>query len=213
MMPFHPWVDGELLHGRAHESEFPAIPLVIGTTAHEMELFRDQVPALPPDIAVPYLAGKAANLGILDESCVRKGFGAAGHDMVEAVADLELHVPNEQLARAHAARGNPVFRYRFTWEAPVRRACHALDLPFTFGTFDVSTWREFAGATGERAAAADAVSARMMAAWTSFAATGVPVDPVTGPWPSSAHLPLGTNDADGFHDTVAHRTAIWLGDV
>lgn len=212
MMPFHPWVDGELLHGRAHESAFPAIPLVIGTTAHEMELFRDQVPALPPDIAVPYLAGKAANLGVLDESCVRKAFGAAGHDMVEAVADLELHVPNEQLARAHAARGNPVYRYRFTWEAPVRRACHALDLPFTFGTFDVSTWREFAGATGERAAAADAVSARMMAAWTSFAATGVPVDPVTGPWPSSSHLPLGTNDADGFHDTVAHRTAIWLGD-
>jgi para-nitrobenzyl esterase len=213
MMPFHPWIDGDLLHVRAHESTFPAIPLVVGTTAHEMELFRDQVPVLPPDIAVPFLAGKAANLGIVDDACVRSAFGAAGHDMVEAVADLELHVPNEQLARAHAARGNPVYRYRFTWEAPVRRACHALDLPFTFGTFDVSTWREFVGATGERADAAEVVSARMRAAWTSFAATGVPVDPVTGEWPSTSHMALGTDEVGEFHDTVAHRTAIWLGDA
>ena len=71
--------------------------------------------------------------------------------MVEAVADLELHVPNELMARAHEARGNAVWRYRFKWEAPERRACHALDLPFTFGTFDVSTWRDFAGATGRPA--------------------------------------------------------------
>ena len=47
MMPFHPWVDGDVLTGRAHESPLPAIPLVVGTTAHEMELFRDQVPVLP----------------------------------------------------------------------------------------------------------------------------------------------------------------------
>ena len=126
-----------------------------------MELFRDQVPQLPEDIAVSYLASKAVNLGITDEERVRAAFAACGGDLVEAVADLELHVPNELLARGHEARGNPVFRYRFTWEAPVRRACHALDLPFTFGTLDVSTWREFAGADGARAGTADALSARM----------------------------------------------------
>jgi para-nitrobenzyl esterase len=211
MMPFHPWIDGEVLRGRAYESPFPAIPLVIGTTAHEMELFRDQVPALPPDVAVPYLVGKAAKLGITDESRVRAGFGAGGDDMVEAVADLELHVPNELLARAHEARGNTVYRYRFEWEAPEKRACHALDLPFTFGTFDVSTWCDFAGATGARRTQAEQLSERMRSAWTSFAATGVPVDPRTGPWPSSGHQPLGTNEGEGSHDTVAHRTAIWLG--
>ncbi len=113
-----------------------------------MELFRDQVPALPEDIAVIFLAGKAAGLGITDEARVRAALAACDGDLVEAVADLELHVPNELLARAHRARGNPVYRYRFNWEAPVRRACHTLDLPFTFGTLDVSTWREFAGADG-----------------------------------------------------------------
>jgi para-nitrobenzyl esterase len=200
-----------VLTGRAHESPFPAIPLVVGTTAHEMELFRDQVPVLPPDIAVPYLASKAANLGITDEACVRSAFGAAGHDMVEAVADLELHVPNELLARGHEARGHPVYRYRFMWEAPVRRSCHALDLPFTFGTFDVSTWREFAGAVGERAAAAEALSSRMREAWTSFAATGTPTDSVVGPWSTVGRVCLG--EPEDTHDTVSHRTEIWLGDV
>jgi para-nitrobenzyl esterase len=82
MMPFHPWIDGDLLHGRAHESPLRAIPIVVGTTAHEMELFRDQVPALPADVAVPFLAGKAANLGITDEARVRSAFGVGGDDMV-----------------------------------------------------------------------------------------------------------------------------------
>jgi para-nitrobenzyl esterase len=213
MMPFHPWIDGDVLHGRAHESPFPRIPLVVGTTAHEMELFRDQVPALPPDVAVPYLAGKAARLGILDEARVRTAFGVGGDDMVEAVADLEIHVPNEMLARGHEARGNPVYRYRFEWEAPEKRACHAMDLPFSFGTFDVSTWCDFSGAIGERRAAADALSRQMREAWTSFAADGAPSDSLVGAWPAPGRICLGGPEPLRFHDTVAHRTEIWLGDT
>jgi para-nitrobenzyl esterase len=212
MMPFHPWIDAELLTVPAHEATLPPIPLVVGTTAHEMELFRDQVPALPPEVAVPYLAGKAAKLGITDEARVRDAFGVGGDDMVEAVADLELHVPNELLARAHAARGNPVYRYRFTWEAPARRSCHALDLPFTFGTFDVSTWREFVGANGSRAAAAEALSTRMRDAWSSFAASGIPSDAVVGAWSTTGRACLGSDDPEQ-HDSVAHRTEIWLGEA
>ncbi len=104
-----------------------------------------------------------------------------------------------------------MYRYRFMWEAPVRRACHALDLPFTFGTFDVSTWRDFTGATGARAADAEALSARMREAWTSFAATGTPSDAVVGAWSTVGRVCLG--EPEDFHDTVAHRTEIWLGDA
>jgi para-nitrobenzyl esterase len=209
MMPFHPWVDGDLLTGPAHRAELPAMPLVVGTTAHEMELFRDQVPALPDDIAVMYLAGKAAALGITDEARVSAAFEACGGDLVEAVADLELHLPNELLARAHTARGNSVYRYRFNWEAPVRRACHALDLPFTFGTLDVSDWRAFAGAEGDDRA--DMLSTRMQEAWTAFAASGAPRDATIGAWPAGELVGLGV-DAPVGDDAVARRLRVWLGE-
>jgi para-nitrobenzyl esterase len=210
-MPFHPWVDGALLQGPAHTAKLAPIPLVVGTTAHEMELFRAQMPQLDEDLTLVYATRKAALLGINDETRVRAALDACGGDLVEATSDLDLNVPNELLARGHRARGNPVYRYRFAWEAPVRRACHALDLPFTFGTLDVSTWREFAGATGARAAAADALSARMQEAWTSFAAAGAPADSVVGAWPVSSHVPLGTDETTVGGDEVARRIDLWLG--
>jgi para-nitrobenzyl esterase len=208
MMPFHPWIDGELLTAPPFCGALAPLPLVVGTTANEMELFRDQVPALPGDAAVGFLARKAAGLGITDEERVRDALRDAGGDLVEAIADLELHVPNELLARAHGRRGNRVWRYRFAWDAPVRRACHALDLPFTFGTFDVDTWREFAGAHD---AGAEALSARMRATWTSFARTGTPADGTIGAWPTDALVTLGRDSALG-DDAVADRTHRWLGE-
>jgi para-nitrobenzyl esterase len=207
MMPFHPWVDGELLTEPAFRAGFPDVPLVVGTTAHEMELFRDQVPELPEDIAVEFLARKAAGLGVTDEARVRAGLRAGGGDLVEAVADLELHLPNELLARAHRARGNPVWQYRFNWEAPVRRACHALDIPFTFGTLDVDGWREFAGADDDPRA--DALSERMQQAWTSFAGEGVPADDLIEAWPEGALVGLGAEPSVG-DDAVSERMRVWL---
>jgi para-nitrobenzyl esterase len=101
-----------------------------------------------------------------------------------------------------------VFRSRFNWEAPVRRACHALDLPFTFGTLDVSTWREFAGADDPRA---DVLSTRMQQAWTSFAADGAPRDDTIGGWPEGELVGLGI-DAPVGDDAVADRVRVWLGE-
>lgn len=105
-----------------------------------------------------------------------------------------------------------MFRYRFNWEAPVRRACHALDLPFTFGGLDVSNWREFAGADGPRAADADGLSRRMQQAWTSFAADGAPRDDTIGAWPEGELVGLGI-DAPVGDDAVSDRLRVWLGEA
>jgi para-nitrobenzyl esterase len=212
-MPFHPWIDGDLLEERAHVAKLAPVPLVVGTTTSEMELFRDQMPTLDADTVFALAARKAAALGITDESRVRAAVHACDDDLITTTSDLELNLPNELLARAHAGRGNPVYRYRFTWEAPVRRACHAVDLPFTFGTLDTHTWREFAGAIGERAAAADALSTRMQEAWTSFAASGTPRDSGVGEWSQSAIVELGPDPAEHFDDEVARRIGMWLGDA
>jgi para-nitrobenzyl esterase len=205
-MPFHPWVDGELLRAAPIDAELSPVPLVVGTNADEMELFRDQVPALAEDVAARFLARKAAVLGITDESLVRTGLRACDGDLVEAVADLDLHVPNELLARAHRARGNRVWRYRFTWQAGERGAFHALDLPFSFGTLDVAGWRDFAGAQDARA---DALSTRMQTAWTSFADGGVPRDDALDAWPAHSLVQLGAESAVG-EDAISRRVDLWL---
>ncbi len=101
-----------------------------------------------------------------------------------------------------------MFRYRFNWEAPVRRACHALDLPFTFGTLDVAGWREFAGAADPRA---DALSVRMQQAWTAFAADGAPRDDTIGQWPAAQLVGLGAEATTG-DDAVTDRLRLWLGE-
>ena len=212
MMPFHPWIDGDLLHGRAHESPLPAIPLVVGTTAHEMELFRDQVPALPPDIAVPYLAGKAANLGITDEDCVRAAFGAAGHDMVEAVADLELHVPNEQLARAPRGtrqRGVPLpVHVGGARAARVPRTRPAVHVRHLRREHVARVRRRDRGTRGCRRSTVSADARSVDVVRGGGHAGGLGQRTRGPPRGESA-----SGEPEGFHDTVAHRTEIWLGDA
>jgi para-nitrobenzyl esterase len=73
--------------------------------------------------------------------------------------------------------------YLFSWELRGREgafgACHALDLPFSFGTLDVPGMGEFAG-TGE---AAERLAANLMDAWLGFARCGDPSHPGVGAWP------------------------------
>jgi carboxylesterase type B len=60
--------------------------------------------------------------------------------------------------------------YRFDWEAPRLGAAHAVDVPFTFGTFDREGWGEVVGYD----ARAEELAARWRGAWASFAATRDP---------------------------------------
>jgi para-nitrobenzyl esterase len=72
--------------------------------------------------------------------------------------------------------------YLFMHASPALRgalgACHALELPFVFGTLEAPMQDRFAG-TGP---AVEALSAAMMSAWTAFARTGSP-GAETSAWP------------------------------
>ncbi len=183
-MPFHPWVDGDVVCCTPLEAAaagaLAAIPVVFGATAAEMELFRSSVPAVPAEYAVKVVAKRAPVLGLDHDGLVR-GVRACGGDLVSAIADVELVLPALLLAESHARRGLPVWRARFAWASPEHGACHALDLPFHFGTLDVDGWRAFAGAVDDPAA--DRLSARLRAAWAAFAATGSPACEPVGVWP------------------------------
>ena len=73
--------------------------------------------------------------------------------------------------RAHQAR---TYAYLFTWPSPfmggILGACHALELPFVFGTLGHPLLRPFAG----KGPAAEALAARIQDAWLAFARSGDP---------------------------------------
>ena len=221
MMPLHPVVDDDLLTdspmAAARARTLAAIPLVIGTTMHEMELFRDAIPELPVELSVPFLASKLTPvLGATpSDETVGRGLDAVDADLAEAIADTDLHLPAALIADAHAARELPVWRYRFDWQAPTIKAAHATDLPFTFGTLDVDTWREFLGAGGDAAAEADSLSARMRSAWASFCHSLRPECSPVGPWPlhdpiRRAQVVLGRT-VEVVDDLDGERFRAWTG--
>ncbi len=194
-MPFHPIVDGEAVRANpldaARDGELAPVPLVIGTTAHELELYRTELDAIPPSFA-PIVIERARGALPLSPAGIELGVEAVGGDLGRAVADVQMHLPAFLMAESQARRGIDAWRYSFTWEAPERRACHALDLPFTFGTLEVDDWREWAGADGTNRTAADQLSTRMRQAWASFARDLVPACEPVGAWPkhTSARHPV-----------------------
>lgn len=217
MMPFHPWVDDDLLPAapldRARAGDLAPVPLVIGTTEDEMELFRAAVPDLPAEFAHAFLAPKleAARGRPADPADIVAGLAAAG-DLVTAIADTDLHLPAAVLADAHAAGGLPVWRYCFAWKAPEIGAAHATDLPFHFGTLDTEGWRPFLDADAE----ADVLSSRMRAAWAAFCHTGTPSCEPVGDWPRHE---TGTRSVVRLgravtidHDPDGDRRRAWLGE-
>lgn len=209
MMPFHPWLDDDIVPMKPLDAiradYFGAETLVAGTTADEMSLFRAQVPELPGETAHKLLGRKAKGLG-LDPMRAADALAAAGGDLLEAIADVDLHLPALLMAEAHAANGHRAFRYRFTWGSPPLGACHAMDLPFTFATLDVDDWRQFASADGPRAIAADHLSTVMRTAWTSTAHSDTPAN-----WPphrSDEVMLLGLDSRPG-PDPLSKRLAAW----
>ena len=87
-------------------------------------------------------------------------------------------------ALAHQEHQPDTYAYLFTYASPAMRgalgACHALEMPFVFGTLSAPTQDRFAGAGPD----VECLSANMMDAWISFARTGRPAHGGIGAWPA-----------------------------
>ena len=101
-------------------------------------------------------------------------------------SDFIFRLPSVRLADAHtssAAPGVGTFAYLFTWETPafggLLGSCHALEIPFVFGTVRNPSVQLFAGGGDD----AMTLSSGMRAAWLAFARSGVPGNSVSGTWP------------------------------
>jgi para-nitrobenzyl esterase len=168
-MPFHP--SGEPLAGRTG-----SVPLLAGTTSQEMALF---VPPMELDEATltallePLLSAEAhRSLGTEAVAAVVRAYPGPTA-MADIATDVTMRLPLEKVLDAH---DGPVYAYSFTYET-THGACHAADLPFVFGSFDVEGWREWVGGSP------DALGRSMREAWAAFARTGVPSAKDLPAWP------------------------------
>ena len=194
---FQPVVDGHLI------SDLPIaairsgcskdVPVLIGTTLEEFKLFALMVPRLreiTEDEAakrISYLLPERdverarSMLHAYRQARAARGEANDPYELLCAVVtDWLFRVPADRLAEAQSAHQAGVFAYRLDWRSPVGEgvlgACHAIDLPFVFGTHRLT--HRWVG-EGEDV---DALAATVGDAWVAFARNGNPSTDSL-PWP------------------------------
>ncbi len=123
-------------------------------------------------------------IATVTEARSARGEPVTPRDLWVAIAtEYVFRLPSVRLADAHAAAAGPgvgTYSYLFTWESPMLDgylgSCHALEIPFVFGTV-----REpgHPGVLRRGARRPGPVGGHAPDAWTSFARTGSP-----GAWPA-----------------------------
>jgi para-nitrobenzyl esterase len=191
--PFGPVVDGDVLPRQPFDPDAPDImsdiPLIIGDMKDETASF------LAPDDLVWHrtlteaqmvdrvhaIAGNDTDRVV--ETYRRLYPGASPADrLISTTTDCNCRIRSLVLAQRRAAKATaPVWMYAFDWETPLHdgkmKAPHAMDVPFTFDTIDLTN------ATDGSATARRLVET-MSGVWAAFARNGVPDHPLIPHWPA-----------------------------
>jgi len=222
-MFFTPVIDGHVLPRRPLEvmaaGEMARVPLVIGTTRDELQLYKYGTPAV--ELAEEALAGILAGqlppplggdpgraralVSSFREARAKRGESVDGIDLLYAVqTDLSMRVPAIEMAECFAEAELPVWMYLFEWRSPLEAgalgACHALDCPFVFGTLEEGELPELVG----EGAAPRAVSDAMIGAWARFAHQARPGGSGPDEWPVYDAVERSTM---GFGERIGARSA------
>jgi para-nitrobenzyl esterase len=190
--PFGPVVDGDVVPAQPFDPVAPElsadVPLIIGDMKDETANF------LAAD-------DRVWNRTLTEEQMRERVAAIAGSDtgrvlelyrrlypgldpaerLIAITTDCNFRIRSLVLAqrRAEKARG-PVWMYSFEWETPVLdgrlKSPHAMDVPFTFNTLDLTN--ATAGSV-----AAQTLSDTMSSVWAAFARTGTPRHKSIPDWP------------------------------
>ncbi len=191
-MPFRPIIDGEFLTempiDAVRAGQAAGVAALIGCLDEESKLFAAMVPTQPPNeedaIAVmDGLHGDGRRLyDIYRAAREARGELTTPYEIQTAASGDELfRVPAMRLLDAQVQHNEQTWCYLFDWKSPMLDgalgSCHALDIPFVFGTHQVAS--AFAG----EGVAANGLAELTMDTWLAFARTG---DPSTNnlPWPA-----------------------------
>jgi para-nitrobenzyl esterase len=202
-LPFQPVIDGEVLPRHpfdAIEAGFAkGISLLVGTNLDEAKLFafmdpearRLTEPALiarcehniPGADATGVSHGQRA-VDVYRRARMGRGERTTPRELWFAIeSDRTMRYPAMRLAELQCQHEPQTYAYLFTWRSPfwggTLGACHALELPFVFGTLRHPLLAGFAGS----GPTATALAERMQDAWIAFARTGNPTHAGIGEWP------------------------------
>jgi para-nitrobenzyl esterase len=170
---FSPCTDGHFVPRPILEAAAAnPVPLVVGTTRDEMNLFS----AFNPNMAqlsdadalehFGRIFGEGASVAL--ELYRRARPGATNGQLVSALqTDHIFRVPAQRLAEARVRHDVPTWMYWFAWATPafggILGACHAVDIPFAFHNLARPGVEQFTGAGPGREAVADTYSAAVLA--------------------------------------------------
>jgi para-nitrobenzyl esterase len=129
--------------GAVRSSAADGIPILIGSTAREATAFLHQRPGfaeLGRDEVESWfdsVLGARGERALRDYDGVYPGLSPA-ELLVAATTDRSFAVETLRIASDRAGRGAATWVYRFDWEPgdTTFGACHCIELPFFFGTFD-----------------------------------------------------------------------------
>jgi para-nitrobenzyl esterase len=200
-LTFQPVVDGDLLPRppieAARSGEDAAVPALVGTNLDEWRIFGLGDPALRSLDRGGLLRRLASRLPGAGEQTRRERAeavvrcyeasrpGASPADLWLAIeSDRWFRRPAAELAEARKSPERRTHAYLFTWPSPAADgalgSCHALEIPFVFGTTGTGVMPRLVG-SGE---AVTTLSERMQDAWLAFARDGAPGTDALGDWPS-----------------------------
>jgi para-nitrobenzyl esterase len=179
-LTFQPVVDGTVLPGPVLDAvsagSAPGVPLVIGSTAEEWNLFHIRARTAGSlteeelQRRVATLAGDRAG-EVID--AYRSRAAGIGPDAVlcSIMTDHVFRIPAIRLAEAHGPHAPRVSMYRFDYASPALGACHAIDVPFVFDNLERRGVDILLGGLDE---GSHTLAGRTAQAWVTAARSGVP---------------------------------------
>jgi len=199
--PFWPIVDGDSIPEHPMESlrkgYAKGIDLLIGTNQDEMKLWNALRPTGKEMTEDEMMQRARMIFGFLGKSedqakeliekykLARKGkFSNSPDELTAAIGtDLMFRISAIRMAEAHLPHQPNTYMYLFNWPSPAFNgklgSCHAVEIPFVFGTHKNPKMDVLVGSGPET----DILSEKMMDAWIAFAKTGDPSHEKIPKWP------------------------------
>ena len=193
LLTYQPVVDGEIVPQLPVRSvaagSASGVSVLIGTMKEEWKLFG----FADPEIRKLDLAGLEKRLSArLDGSGAAERLVGAYREADPEADPAELffaietdrvfRIPAVRLAEAQLEHGS-VHAYRMDWKSPsmggLFGACHAVDIPFVFGTHAAEGVENFIGSGSD----VEVLAGHTMDAWIGFARNGTPGHAGIGEWP------------------------------